>query len=249
MENGKMNNRISHHFGLNHVSPNEYEGWDGLLSGCQNDATDLRTLATAAGYFNTSAWFDDECTIKAIRKAFVDASTLGKGDEFLLTFSGHGSTDEAICMFDGLLYDWQLHNMVAPLACNTVIVLDSCHSGGMDKAYNPRIRKKIMPDVVDYAIKRDSWPPQDKEDVVANALWLCACQPWEFALDGTKNGAFTECLKRVFQAQLDRQMNVSWRQMIVGAMELAAENYPSQHPIMKMHGIAPEAFADKAIII
>ena len=30
------------HLGLNHVDPDHYQGWDGELAGCQNDARDLQ---------------------------------------------------------------------------------------------------------------------------------------------------------------------------------------------------------------
>ena len=33
------------HIGLNHVDPDHYQGWDGELAGCQNDARDLQAIA------------------------------------------------------------------------------------------------------------------------------------------------------------------------------------------------------------
>ena len=39
-----MANARSIHFGLNHVDPGAYNGWDGELAGCINDARDMQAM-------------------------------------------------------------------------------------------------------------------------------------------------------------------------------------------------------------
>ena len=40
-----MSRGISLHIGLNSVDPNSYEGWDGRLAGCVNDANSMKQIA------------------------------------------------------------------------------------------------------------------------------------------------------------------------------------------------------------
>ena len=35
---------LSLHIGLNYVDPNKYNGWDGQLAGCINDANSLKEM-------------------------------------------------------------------------------------------------------------------------------------------------------------------------------------------------------------
>ena len=48
-----MSNAISLHIGLNRVDPNAYNGWDGALSGCINDAQSMQRIANSLGYVST----------------------------------------------------------------------------------------------------------------------------------------------------------------------------------------------------
>src|SRR5687768_16203172 len=105
-----MATNLSIHIGLNRVDPNKYEGWDGVLRGCINDANAMRALAKRQGY-STLRLIDEQATragvIKTVAKA---AETLVSGDTLLLTYSGHGgqvpdkNNDEA----DGLDETWVL---------------------------------------------------------------------------------------------------------------------------------------------
>ena len=132
------------HIGLNHVDPDHYQGWDGELQGCQNDARDLQTIATGAGFDTTPP----------DRRASIGRSGAGRdrqgreraraGDVFLLTYSGHGSQvpdkngdenedgyDETWVLYDRQLVDDELYALWSKFApgVRILVLSDSCHSG------------------------------------------------------------------------------------------------------------------------
>src|SRR5215208_3077768 len=103
---------ISLHIGLNHVDPNAYNGWDGALSGCINDATAMKRIADGLGYQSallTEAQGTSATVVECIGQA---ARQLTAGDIYLLTYSGHGGQvpdvngDEA----DGQDETWVLYD-------------------------------------------------------------------------------------------------------------------------------------------
>ncbi|MBL9125992.1 MAG: caspase family protein [Verrucomicrobiales bacterium] len=78
------------HLGVAQVDPTHYQGWNPLLDGAENDAAAMATLAKSAG-FDATVLVGPEATTdrfhEQLRQASVD---LGRGDVFLLTFSGCG---------------------------------------------------------------------------------------------------------------------------------------------------------------
>ncbi|WP_143664770.1 caspase family protein, partial [Streptomyces sp. NRRL B-24572] len=50
---------LSLHIGLNRVDPARYEGWDGTLNACENDAHDMARLARTAGFEATTLLTED----------------------------------------------------------------------------------------------------------------------------------------------------------------------------------------------
>jgi len=138
---------MSVHIGLNHVDPAAYDGWDGALAGCINDAHDLASLATAEGY-RTSILTDRQATAPAVLAAIRAAATrLRSGDTFLLTFAGHGGQvediddrggepdgyDETWVCWDRQLLDDEVNAALAGFLADVriLVVSDSCHSGTM----------------------------------------------------------------------------------------------------------------------
>ena len=134
---------ISIHIGLNHVDPNAYDGWDGQLSGCLNDANAMQQIADRAG-FTTSMLTDEQATTANVVAAISNAAgELASGDLLLLTYSGHGgqvpdedaeeedSQDETWVLFDRMLIDDQLYSLWQQFQAGVRIFVlsDSCHSG------------------------------------------------------------------------------------------------------------------------
>jgi metacaspase-1 len=141
--------------GLNSVDPKHYEGWDGELFACENDARDMADLAQSQGFE-----VETLLTKKATRKNVLErlkkaAGALKAGDFFLLTYSGHGgqlpdqnsdetdAIDETWCLFDGELVDDELYSIWSKFAPGVRILVfsDSCYSGTVIKeALNQPIR-------------------------------------------------------------------------------------------------------------
>src|SRR5262245_37245617 len=81
---------ISIHIGLNIVDPTCYNGWDGQLSGCLNDALDMQAIANSLGY-SSSLITDGQATAANVVRAIGQAAQqLNPDDILLLTYSGHG---------------------------------------------------------------------------------------------------------------------------------------------------------------
>jgi hypothetical protein len=158
---------LSLHLGLNTVGAAHYEGWEGPLAACENDARDLAALAGKQGY-TANVLLTKKGTRAALLKGLrAAAKALKAGDRFLLTFSGHGGQvpdtnrdeadrkDETWCLWDGQLIDDELYFELSRFAAGVrvVVLSDSCHSGTVTRARvppppPPGQRQKLMPDAV-----------------------------------------------------------------------------------------------------
>jgi len=178
------------HIGLNAVSGAAYAGWTGPLAACEFDANDMAAIARGIGAKPTVL-----LTKKATRKAVLEAmravaKSLGAGDLFLLSYSGHGGQvpdvtgeeddkkDETWCLFDGQLIDDELYAELARFKAGVrVLVLsDSCHSGTVTREVpvpgaTPEARPKWMPDAVGLRVYAEHKAFYDKlqHDVAAAA--------------------------------------------------------------------------------
>ena len=155
------------HIGINEVSAAHYEGWTGPLAACEFDAHDMAALAQSRGMKSTLL-ITKKATranlLAALRKA---AKTLGDGDFFFMSFSGHGGQvpdvsgeeddkqDETWCLFDGQLIDDELYYELSKFKSGVriFVISDSCHSGTVVRAARPQPgspsqRPRIMPPAV-----------------------------------------------------------------------------------------------------
>jgi lysophospholipase L1-like esterase len=141
------------HVGLNLVSADHYEGWDGALNACVFDANDMAGLAASLGY-DTKLLLDEKATREAVIGAIkATAARMKAGDIFLFSYSGHGGQvpdysadeaqdiaddilDETLCLFDGQLLDDELYVLWAdfPRDSRVLVLSDCCHSGTNIKA-------------------------------------------------------------------------------------------------------------------
>jgi hypothetical protein len=154
---------ISIHLGLNSVDPAHYNGWDGQLNACEQDANDMQRIAEAKGFESTLLLTKEataEPVSEEIRRA---ASELGSGDMLFLTYSGHGgqvpdtngdekgdAQDETWVLYDRQLVDDELYALWAGFkpGVRIFVLSDSCHSGSVTRdlfnALIPQIVEKGM---------------------------------------------------------------------------------------------------------
>jgi hypothetical protein len=134
---------LSIHIGLNEVDPDAYDGWNGALAGCINDAKAMKAIAEKQGY-QASMLIDKQATSANVIKAIANAAkSLKSGDYLLLTYSGHGghvpdvnsdeddSQDETWVLWDRMLIDDELYQLWSQFKKGVRIFMlsDSCHSG------------------------------------------------------------------------------------------------------------------------
>lgn len=146
---------LSVHIGVTSVDTDHYQGWDGRLYACEDDALYMQELAGERG-FETKLLLTRDATRENVIRAIERASReLDKGDLFLLTYSGHGgqiprqpdgrpadlydvettdSLDETWCLHDAQLLDDELNHLYRQFRTDVRILLiqDCCHSGFSD---------------------------------------------------------------------------------------------------------------------
>ncbi|MFF3837345.1 caspase domain-containing protein [Streptomyces sp. NPDC001930] len=141
------------HVGLNSVDPARYEGWEGTLVACENDARDMARLARAAG-FESTVLLTPEGTVANVTTVLGEAAArLGPGDILLFSYSGHGgqlpdvndgstatatgsgdepdALDETLVLYDRQFLDDEVRRAFSAFADDVRIVsfFDCCHSG------------------------------------------------------------------------------------------------------------------------
>lgn len=231
--------KISIHFGLNRVGPQFYGGWAGYLAGCINDAQDLAELSARAG-MQARALFDEDCTIERFSAEAANAATeLGDGDECVISYSGHGSTDDSfgsldrqsICLFNGELADSTLRSLIADFNPGTrvVFIFDSCHSGGMVR---DRSIIRAKPSFVK-ATRKIRAEPVELQGAV---LFLTASSAQETSLDGDKNGAYTGALLDTMEKFESQGKHPTWQEWHNAVVRYMSINFAGQHPQMEEVG-------------
>lgn len=135
------------------IGINNYPGTHMDLQGCVNDAQDWSAVLAARGYAVTSL-LDAQATKAAMVAALSQLiGNAVKGDNVIITFSGHGTyqpdtdgdeadgLDEALCPYDiqtngSALTDDEIRNLFATRKAGVRLLLisDSCHSGTVTRA-------------------------------------------------------------------------------------------------------------------
>lgn len=136
---------ISIHIGLNRVDPSHYQGWDGGLTGCENDARAMEAIASAQ-QFEASLLLNEKATANSVKGAIAEAAgKLKSGDILLLTYAGHGGQvpdpteeeedhyDETWVLYDRQLIDDELYALWGRFeeGVRIFVLSDSCHSGSV----------------------------------------------------------------------------------------------------------------------
>lgn len=201
---------ISLHIGVSNLDSNHYGNWDSSLNSTQNDIDKMSRLLSSKKFsINTllnpkKSEFENK--IKEI------SNSLGSGDIFCLTFSGHGGKipdlqniepfNTTWCLYDAQLIDNELHNLLADYftqGMRIIIISDSCHSGTMIRFTNSNKIKSMPKEVFEEVyIKNKSYYDnilnQKIKKISANVLHFSACGDNEETNDGTttSNSYFTD---------------------------------------------------------
>lgn len=151
--------------GLNKVSPNHYDGWDGELAVCEYDAICMEKLLKLRK-FTTEKLLSTKATRENVLNSLkTSAENLKPGDTLVVYYSGHGGNeipdtnkdeddpwddrfDETWCLFDGQLIDDELFKCWRKFSKDIAIIVisDSCFSGDILKLHNTtKIATKAMP--------------------------------------------------------------------------------------------------------
>ena len=136
------------HIGVNRVDPAHYNGWEGALLCCENDAIFYKTLAEKAGFTQSFSLLSSDnnhlpttSNLSTLLKQSSDE--LKEGDILFVSYSGHGGTvpdenndeddgtDETWCLQDRQFLDDELfdHFRRFKPGVRIIVVSDSCHSG------------------------------------------------------------------------------------------------------------------------
>ncbi|WP_370415976.1 caspase domain-containing protein [Streptomyces fradiae] len=220
---------LSLHVGLNRVDPERYDGWDGTLVACENDAHDMARLARAAGFTET-VLLTREGTVEGVTTALrAAAERLSAGDILLFTYSGHGGQvpdvtgpddepdrrDETLVFYDRQFLDDEVHQEFRRFddGVRIVTLFDCCHSGSsVELPGGEATTARYLPEPQQIALyERDRVFYDDLQRSVAKAaavtgdgqgppvILISACQDNQTAADGPVNGAFTEALLEVWE--------------------------------------------------
>lgn len=153
------------HIGVNEVDPAHYDGWDGKLSGCENDAQTMRSIAQRDGFAPTMLLTRQANAENVLAEISAAAQELVGGDVFLLSYAGHGAQvpnvsndmevdeqDETWVLHNRMLIDDELAAAFSQFALGVDIVMlsDSCHSGTVN-------RKMFHPLQLEYAERKASF--------------------------------------------------------------------------------------------
>ncbi|MFI1648532.1 caspase family protein [Streptomyces avidinii] len=151
---------LSLHVGLNKVDPAAYDGWDGTLLACENDARDMAAVGRAAGFEDTVVLTGDGTVDNITGELRAAAARLKAGDILLFTYSGHGGQmpnttgsdaepdrqDETLVFFDRQFLDDELYREFQRFeeGVRIVALLDCCHSGSAIESVHELLTPEAM---------------------------------------------------------------------------------------------------------
>jgi metacaspase-1 len=214
------------HVGVNKVNPQSYDGWEGPLNACENDARHMSHMLEQRGYETTILLTRNATSHNFFKALGAVASEAKKGDIVVVSNSSHGSQvpdrdndesdrmDETICLWDRQVLDDELEAAWAMFApgVRIVFISDSCHSGTMVRAFGqtavtmqegsraapPDVQARVA-ELHAETYRQAAEAVRDRAAIKAHVLAFGACQDNQTAMDGRVNGAFTGALLRTLK--------------------------------------------------
>ncbi len=201
--------------GLNKYNPSYIPKSD-WLNGCVPDAKNVYTNITLRGEWasmNAAQFLDSQGTFAAVSNKLMEIASKAKSGDWVLYYhSSHGYQDSGkntgICMYDKDMPDSSFAKILANFrsGVKVVIVLDTCHSGGMFKSLrrdgSSRALDKGSPFAFAQRVNEELAAIRAGEAArgikaaklaVADCGWITAADYNQYSWDGDEGGAFTEC--------------------------------------------------------
>jgi hypothetical protein len=215
-----------------HIGINNYPGTANDLRGCVNDANGWEELLRDNYGFKTQKLLDAKATYRNVVREMVKiVEQASSKSHIVITFSGHGTNvrdvsgdeqdkrDEALCLYDKLLIDDQLRDILGklPKGAHLTFISDSCHSGTVTRSFLNTLYDEDAP-------KPRYLPPEDDQEVFEIApksitkkilhpeedmgeVLLTGCNATQYSydarIDGKFQGAMSHFALKILKANPD----------------------------------------------
>lgn len=239
---------------------NDYPGVENDLRGCVNDAYDVAEKLKNKFNIYSTTLLNNELTVhnfKEIAGNYIDDAK--ENDFVFIHISSHGTkvlddtnieTDgylEAVVFYDGIFTDKQMRQLLAMKSkgVRIFIILDSCFSGGMIRAFSlfgrfgkrlPYAKPKFL--MTEYVhpfakrIRKFAYDENEEAGKKSDIIMLTGCSDTEYSYDaefhGRPNGALTYYVCKLMDAGMNYEKLYKLLQS-----KLPSNIYP-QHP--KLYG-------------
>jgi hypothetical protein len=219
-----------------------------------------------------------QVTREGLKQAFADMNqTLMPGDKLYVYFSGHGARyfnkatgqcTESLVMQDmRVVTNTEFANMIRPLSAKadkTVVMLDSCHSGGVAQAtgsrafaaeYRPKFSAEASSPQCSLAVNLGSFSLArgvDFHTTDHNMVILAAAKNNEVAWDTSKGGAMTYNFEQCLAggaADTDHSGALSMQELtacVQARLDKTQEDSARQHATLAGNAALVPAFGDSA---
>jgi hypothetical protein len=226
---------------------NDYPGTKNDLRGCVNDAKIWGQLLNTNYGFNVKSLFDSQVKHNTFTEIFGNYVSDSKPGEYIvITFSGHGTNvpdlsgdeengrDEALCLYDGLLIDDAIRDILKNLhpQANLTIICDSCHSGTISRAFlsmmneNDHPRPRYMP-FEDCFSNTNVARKIFKPEADMNEILISGCLPHEYSYDAMIGGRFRGAMSYYAVEILNKYPSITYESFYSKLREaLPSRNYP-----------------------
>lgn len=157
-------------------SINDYPGTQNDLQGCNNDSQNWADLLkNQYGFEIYNRIIDSSATRSNVKKDMLDLIVNSQdGDVLVITYSGHGTSvvdldndeedgkDECICLYDGLMKDDEIRDVLnkLPSGVKLTFISDSCFSGTVTRSF------MICMNDFTYVSTPKYLPPKDNIDAI-----------------------------------------------------------------------------------
>lgn len=233
---------LSLHIGINKYDRNYYDG-NIDLGQCVYDANRLHDYAVENDY-QANLMTDSNATVAGFRAFVLDAAkSLKKGDFFFITNSSHGTYDDnivsgqtkrmtAICLHDGILWDYEFREMLKKFRTGVTVVWlsDCCFAES-----NWRFIRDSQP----YNNARARYTPKpkeavavptqgDKRNIKCNLFTYSSSNIYQVSYEDENGGVFTTSVLKA----LSKEPSASYYQLWKRSSEIIAPLYP-QSPVFE----------------